>query len=332
MVENLSIFSSKDFFKFVKKFVLFIIILIIADQILGFALRYLYNRTTIREIGQINHVLNQKADIFILGSSRAKYHYDPKIISKQTNKTVFNAGIEGQGMAFFYGLLCLITEKYTPEIIVLNFDPKDINYRKDALEKLSYLLPHRENNCVNSLVLQRSRFEKLKLLSASYSYNSMILSLIWCAISKKDNQDNNGYAPVYGKLPEESIANDGKKSTSVGIKDKQRSAEDKEFFEQIIDEFFALAKSKNIKIYVSLSPYWNEGKGGRSNFYLNIEDTFIKKIKTLGIPMIHLERNDYPELDDRNLYRDSYHLNIKGAEFFSKQVGIKLNELSLNGK
>jgi len=49
--------------------------------------------------GMINSVRKSEADVVILGSSRAKHHYDPDILQDVLGTSVVNAGCDGQELS-----------------------------------------------------------------------------------------------------------------------------------------------------------------------------------------------------------------------------------------
>lgn len=316
--------------KFIIKLLLFLSMLCACDYLIGYAMKYLYSRTVSGDVGTINSILRQRNEILIMGSSRAKYHYDPAVLSDAFNRRVYNAGIEGQGILCQYGLMNLIVDKYHPKAILLNIDPADLMNGSDAYDKLNVLLPHSENNAVRGIVSKRSKYEKVKLLSKIYPYNSLIISLIACQFLPQYGTTPDGYEPVNGTLTEEAVRwihSNRTKANTVDL--SQHISKGTEILDSICD----FAQKKSIKLIVGISPSWVQDiKGGKdtsskisdqNKAYAILADYFSKK----GIPVIQITQDVDSEFINYSLFNDTYHLNKKGASLFSKKVALNLKPL-----
>lgn len=58
-----------------------------------------------------------------MGSSRASHHYVPEIISEKLGMSCFNAGQDGNGIILQYGRWKMLSERYTPKLIIYDINP-----------------------------------------------------------------------------------------------------------------------------------------------------------------------------------------------------------------
>lgn len=319
--------------KFAIKFPLFILMILACDYSVGYALKYMYARTVSGDVGTVNAILRQRNEILIMGSSRAKYHYDPAVLSKAFNRGVYNAGMEGQGALCQYGLLNLIIGEYRPEAILLNVDPADLLEERGVFDKLNVLLPHSGNPAVLGIVSRRSRYEKLKLTSKIYPYNSLILSLIACQFLPLYGTTPDGYEPVHGTLTEEAVQSALSNGNSAG---PEESPEHLAAGTEILDSICDLTRKNGIKLIAGISPSWIHGVNGeatgvtsssiaaqRNKANAFLAEYFSKK----GVPVIRITQDIDGEFIDYSLFNDTYHLNEKGASLFSMKVASNLQPL-----
>src|SRR3954468_21880212 len=96
-------------------FVVFVLLTVALDQVIGAGLERAYRRTlTDERVGLINYALTQSPDVFVLGSSRAEEHVVPSILRSRLGASVFNAGIHGQDFLYAIMLLDLWTPSHRP--------------------------------------------------------------------------------------------------------------------------------------------------------------------------------------------------------------------------
>src|SRR3954471_18389217 len=74
----------------------FILLVVALDAGIGLALDGLYRRTLTGERGGLtNQALSKDADVLVLGSSRAQYHFMPSVLHRRLGVRAFNAGLKG---------------------------------------------------------------------------------------------------------------------------------------------------------------------------------------------------------------------------------------------
>ncbi len=86
------------------------------------------------------------ADIIILGSSRARTHFNPHIIEHKTGKNCYNLGIEGGKTTMQYAKWqSFIKHNKAPKILVLNVDLWSLGARQNLFKKEQFL-PYLEHD------------------------------------------------------------------------------------------------------------------------------------------------------------------------------------------
>ena len=139
------------------KYSLFLVILIIMDQCIGTAISY-FSREQIRD-NRIGLLIDGKikADICIVGSSRALNNYNPAIIGDSLKMSCYNLGLSGSNVLYHEAVIDLLMESpHKPSVIIYSvddhatfFEVTNMVFRKDAL------FPYVHNDKVNEIVCKQ---------------------------------------------------------------------------------------------------------------------------------------------------------------------------------
>jgi hypothetical protein len=295
---------NSDLKRFFKKFVLLLVILVALDFIIGKTLKFLFFK---EKLNSITYVMNTTtADFLVFGSSRASRHYVPAVFEKKFNTTFYNCGRDASKMIYNLAAMSAVLERYRPKQIVLELDPDEFGNSEE--NSLSMLLPYRDNTAVANFIKYNSRFERFKLLSQIYPYNSMIGDIIMGNLSSHkagfgidvegylkfdDIMDNQPVKPFkYEKLIQQRV--------------------------DILDAFLNQLHRQGIKITVVISPIYFTF--APHNQVVAIMDSFCKKYS--NVSFINYE-ND-PRFFYNTLFHDDLHMNDTGAHKFSEDLADKL--------
>lgn len=247
-------------------------------------------------------LFKKKADVLILGSSRARHTYQPKMITDSTGLTAYNAGIDGHGMNYALIVLQSFLERCKPQVVVLDacaamVTDEWLNNSIDDV-KCFYGL----NAPITNYVREHGTWQlRTKLLSNLYRLNS---TPIWMAKAHTlHSHDCDGYDPQYGNLTDTTIINLSNFETNeIQVK----------CFEKIIET----CNKNNIKLIVYIAPS------------LEVTAKFQKWMKEF------CEKRDVNLKDygcdkfffsNRHLYfNDSDHLNDLGAQ---KMTNISIDDI-----
>jgi len=287
----------------------FILLVIACDFTAGKVLDYVYFHTTSGKYNKLNYVIRKsKEDILVFGNSHAECHYIPSIIKDSLHESCFNAGFRNQDILFTYAIHETILDRFSPKLIIFNIDKEMLYANKEAYEnqkgKLSELLPFcNKEQGIRSVIEDRSIFEKFKLQSGIYPFNSSVVYLIKYLLSHSDNYKD-GYYPIFGKL---NPASETKKDLSGAKAVEHLNRELVGKMLEIFDHFHA----HNTRIVAVISPTFRK--------YWLINDSVASIFSRQGIPLLNYSR-DQRFHNNASYFSDDHHLNNEGAKLFSAIV------------
>ncbi|MDR2056694.1 MAG: DUF1574 domain-containing protein [Dysgonamonadaceae bacterium] len=293
------------------KFFGFLIFLFILDFGIGKILNYYYFKQKYGEYAVLTKTIenptNQRIEILIMGSSRARRHYHPGIISATLGKSCYNAGYDAQSILFHKALLDIIEEKYKPEIIVLDVNMNELDNEEISYDQLSVLLPYasRYPKLWNTLLL-KSPFERIKAISRIYPYNSLLDKIVKGNIIYQES-DINGFMPFYGMYGNDLVE---RTFPEIDLDPNKVSA---------FNAFLAICREKNIQLYIVYSPEYVKSLNTSSSM-----NYIIETCQKQGIEYISYQNNE--SYLKNELFREYLHLNNVGAEKFSLEIASKIKE------
>jgi len=296
---------------------IFIIVLFCFDRVVGGLLEYgFYKQPTGPNYQIIQSITTNRSDIVVLGSSRAQHHYNPEIFTKKIGLSFTNSGVNG-GYGIYLPAFQIeqMTNNYFPKVIFVEINPNALGYWKGNYDRLSVLMPFvdRYPDVFNYLVL-KDDFLKLKLLSKSYRYNSLIYNeLIYNLLSNKFKHVKS-FIPIKKSLsPLDSVAN------VDGIKNYNTNATDLNM-QIIFEKLIKVIQNKNIKLIFVNSPIYNNKA---VNYYSFAGKKAIQTMNDNNIRFWDYS-NDSTFLNKYYLFGDRLHLNQKGADIFSNILAERL--------
>ena len=301
--------KQKELPSLVFKTMVFLFILFILDFVVGNILADLYLKQKPGDIYRVNYCIDStKEDILIFGASRANHHYVPEIFKKRMNLSCYNTGSDGQIILYNYAILKTVLQRYSPKIVILDISRDEFEVERQSYDRLSALIPYYKTHPeIQTLIDLRSPYEKYKMISQIYPYNSLIFRLFMGAIEshkeRKNIHEENGYIPL-----NENCFTHLVQDTSYGSPNLDSNK---------INGFKAFikdCKNSNVQLYVVFSPllitYPHEDPS--TNLVIRI-------CKEDNIPVFSF-------INDSLFYNSAFfagngtHLNDKGAKFFTNQV------------
>jgi hypothetical protein len=288
------------------RFLIFLLLVAILDLICGKALQFLYYKQKSGYDFRASYAIDStNAPGLIFGSSRANHHYVTNMLADSFGMAFYNVGRDGQSILYDYAILEAILKRYTPKLILLDYQDEELFYFTDSYARLSSLLPYAKTHPeINHTVQMRSGFEKLKMISKVYPYNSLFFSMLGgiSSGSKGRVEEVNGYLPL--DHPFHSLNADQNKFLSTKEPDSNKI--------KTFDAFINLCKQKGIELYTVMSPYYNP---------VNVKYTepIDELIRDAGVP--HFDYSRFPGLvGHMEYFSDEKHLNRKGSEIFSRDL------------
>lgn len=274
------------------------------------------------QTGKVSLLMNHSIDpqVMIFGASNGETGIDPQVIQKQTGKTVFNLSLDGTSVKQFGDLVKEFNDySKNAEIVVFALGP--FAFEKVALpSSLNRYYAWIDNHHLrrNLLLHEVSEFRKLKcvpfygfVLYDSDFYKSSIDG--WSRIvnhpvlsSAKDHQ---GWEPMNIEW--------GKNNSLASIETTALDVDS-----SVVGAYASLVRElnkKGRKVVFVLMPCQQEAM----NHFINYGQ-FRKTVKDLSVGSNHCIdlSTDSLSLDKKYFYNYT-HLNVEGAEAFSKVLGNK---------
>lgn len=290
--------------KLIFKVVAFVLIIIVADFCVGFLLDTLRQQARGGYTARLNHIHNTLSDsVIIMGSSRANHHYNPEILQSfhPRKVTVYNAGMDGNGILLAYMFLNDMLERFTPQMVVYDVMP-DFDYlKKGSNDKyLGWERPYYgASRPTDSLFAEISMVEPLKMMSKTYRNNSKLPQYLNDVV-KRGGIGVKGYLPMEGSVVE---------GETFAYKDMEIDSLKLSYMEK----FILKCKQNGIKLAMCVSP----------SFATDGTD-ILKPVRQLcekyEVPLYdHLTDGRFAGRGE--YFADGAHLNSKGADKYSKIIG-----------
>lgn len=307
MPVNLFMYHFNEMRRIIIKLIIFLIAIIISDRALGIIFDSLYKNAkggyTERNYS-IMH--NTTEDILVFGSSRATHHYIPSIISDITGLSCRNCGIDGMGIILEYGQLQIISEHYIPQIIIIDINASFCIEQNDNTKYLSYLRPESHDKVIAGILEDIDSTEKYKCISKMYVYNSQILKLLADNYAPTTLSNDNGYIPINGIIQDFPTQFNNHQEFNV-------DSTKLKYIEKTITKF----KNQARLIFV-ISPVIAATQTP------SIYTPLYSLCKKYNITLLDYSAS-YFSLK-REYWKDSAHLNDKGAKAFTKQFAFDLKK------
>ena len=284
--------------KFIFRIILILSAIIIIDSLFGILCKNLTNNSIGGDTAKFRYISKECNDkILIMGSSRCSHHYIPSIITDSLNASCYNCGVDGNGIITMYGLLNVIFEHNTPDIIVYDITHSFDLQKNDNLKYLGRLKQFYHNKEVKAVFGKIDKKETYKMYSSMYQYNSRLLQLVADNISPKQ-ENHKGYKPLSGCMDYEP-KNDYKAIEYDPVK--------LDFIEQ-----FILECNNKSQLVFTISPY-----------YFPSDDKIYEPVRELcskyDIPLLEHHNNEL-FVKQKKYFKDSVHLNHEGAQEYTRII------------
>lgn len=243
-----------NYFKFFYKSLALLAVLIAGDRLLGRLLeKYYYTQSSGIEYRTTYSIDSTREDVLIFGSSRANHHYHANVLMDSTHFSYFNTGVEGMDIMYSEAVLRCVLKRYKPKLVVLDVNRMEFISSQESYDHLSSLAPYYKRHPeIQDIVLRRTRFEKLKFLSAIYPYNSMMLSI---AIGNMEFNKKRRFH-IKGYVPNET--GDSVRLSQVLAVQKPYLDKDYEmdpYKISMFEQFIRTCKDSSVNLVVVTSPY-----------------------------------------------------------------------------
>ena len=265
------------------------------------------------------------ADLLVMGSSRAEFHISPKILDSTLSLNSYNLGLSAWHFDMQYARFRIyLQHNCKPKYIIQNVDIYGFSKRLDVVDSPQFL-PYIQDTILQKTILghkgefdfyQRNipllKYKSQQGIALEGFFNFIGFANFYDTTSKYKGYKANNYT----------WNNDFetfKKRFPNGAKYKF----DKEVKRQF-NEFLAFCKRENIKVFLVYAPEYYEVQPyyKNKNELINLCNESVKKY---GCHFLDYSKNRL--CYDRNYFYNSQHLNKRGAELFSLDLGNKIKML-----
>lgn len=290
--------------RFIIRTGVFLILILIVDQVAGYGLQFVSDHIKIGGTGRDNYICNEAADeVLIFGSSRAESHYNAQLLSDSLGVSCYNCGESGCGILLNYGRLLMLLERNKPNLVIYDIMP-DFDYlkREDNHKYLYRLKPHYDREGVSDIFENVDKTEKYKMISGMYRFNSSFFQNILVYLTGKATDTGiKGFRPMKGELDPMKINSRGLDYTNVSCDTLKLL-----YLERFIN------KLEGTKLIFIVSPLWY---GQDSSVLDPVKEICSRK----GILFIDYS-NDKKYVHNDRLFKNGQHLNSYGADIFSREI------------
>ncbi len=302
--------------KFLIRLFLLFITVIVFDFIIGSLLGLFYFKQNSGFLYRTTYAIEKTTqDVIIFGSSTATHDYHPGIFEERLNLSYYNVGRDGNTILYDYAILKSILKRYTPKIVILDFDINEFRKTLESYDRLSPLLPYYKTHPeIHSIVELKSPYEKYKLLSKIYPYNSLIFSMIggnmeYFNVEYFNNRQRNRDMNTNGYFPLTSVWKEPKRKEPNSINYELDSNKIKMY-----EGFIKDCIGSKTELYIVCSPIFI--KRGYVSPSIDLGEEIAKKYNVSFLDY----SKDSTLLNTPKLFADMVHLNNDGAKAFSDKL------------
>lgn len=286
--------------KFLTRITIFFAAVVVIDFCFGLCMEYLNVHAKSGGVAKRNYISKEcNEDILLFGSSRMSHHCVPQIVEDSLGMTCYNCGEDGNGIILAYGYLQMILERYTPKMIIYDFEYVDL-FQDDNMKHVALLKPYCRNPKVMEIISSVSSKERWKLKSNLYRYNSLVIRIVGASIRNGSN-NNKGYVPLKKSMNYEPKLRVYSEFAVDTVKLK------------MLQSFIQECQNHDIKLVFTLSPrYMGETYGVK---YPEIREI----CKQYGIPLY--DYYGYTDISDvKECFADQTHMTYRGAEPYTRAL------------
>lgn len=271
--------------------------------------------------GKLNELLlnHNDFDIIFLGSSRVNWTINPKIIDSIAHVNSFNFGLDGAYVVEDgINLRAYLKVHPKPRLLVINIDPKIFNTTNEIKTPSRYL-PYIQHPEIYDTLKEYSVWpvvaKYMPFVGVSF-YTDGILNQSLQAFIQPDRKMENYYK---GFSPLKQVWEKAADESAEGLLKLEYTPKGMHIFNDFLKEI----KQNNIPLQLIYSPQFSfpQYQSSHENF-MRILDSISGKYDFKII--------DYSKMElckDKKYFFDATHLNVTGANVFSKKLGADLDSI-----
>jgi len=311
--------------EFLIKIFIFSATLVIAAFAIDYCVANGLKKTEQEDIKTWNDIFASRinSDVIIVGSSRAKRHYDTKILDDSLNVNSYNLGINGYPFSMS-DVQFRIYEKYNkiPKLIIINTDRSFLGRRNEAFNRYQFL-PYLNEPLLRKELINIDGFSKSDFYINGLKYYGEYPA-IFLGLSE--------FFKMYHIPPETEKGYKGENLKWNGDGFKKALLGDSIVANinleivQLFDKFLNHCINNNIKVVMVYSPEYYKVTEFTKNFgeLMNIYHSFSEKY---NIPLLDYSTDTL--CYDATYFYNAMHLNKKGADIFSTKLAHDIDSLEI---
>lgn len=305
------------------KSAILLVVLLVADRLIGTWLEHLFYKQTHGDDYTTLYALNDtKDDVLIFGTSRASHHYNASIINEMTGLSCFNAGRDEMEIPYTNAVLEVVTQRYTPKVVILDIGPMELGGDKELLyERIGTVLTPYVTKYpdLESTIGKAGEMELFKIKASKiYRYNSKLGSAIQNAYTNLGHHSVMGYEPLY-KTIDTTVY---KKSIWENLGQNEELSND---YVATLEHIISFTKQHNIQLVLVISPFYFHTDFSTNNSYRKIHE-----IAEAHPDVTLLDFSNNTEFTGQPmLFNDDVHLNDSGAAVYTRKVVELLSEQNM---
>lgn len=305
--------DKKSISVFCMKIVLLFSILCVVDRMVGFAFVSMKNAGLNRNpenmwLKTAYTIEKVKTDVVIIGSSKATHNYIADSLSESIHATVYNCGQDGCFFLYQNCILNMILDRYHPKTILWDIQPSSFTKSNvaDEYQNIRYLTPYYHDSkwaywYINSEAMKM----KVRMMSYMYGYNSKLLNYMFPLLTHAS-------ATQHGYIP---LPSDGRCYPTMIHEPESVSGKVSQSYLAILNQTLKRCKKDNVNVQLYISPDYSV----KNNLTRQAENSIVDIAKENNVCCF--DYHSAPVFTrDSTLFKDSGHLNEKGAQVFTKMV------------
>ncbi len=305
--------KNKGLFAFCMRVILLLIILFGIDRLVGAAFYEMKNLGLDRNPKNMwlktpYTVEKVAADVVVIGSSKASHHYIPDILSRRLGMTVYNCGQDGCFFLYQNCIVNMLLDRYSPKMILWDIQPASFtkNNLAEEYQNIRYLTPYyRCSSWAKSYIDSESGKMRLRMMSEMYGYNSKLQSYV-APLFMNGSTTKEGYVP---------LPTTGYNYPTISHEKPKTGGKQLKAYLRLLDETLKRCRNAGVDIRLYISPAYSV----KSALTQRAENEIIRIAANN-----HVHCSDYHStsafMGDSTLFKDSGHMNDKGARVYTEQV------------
>lgn len=277
----------------------FLMAYLVVDRIVG---AFLFSSFT--KSKDFRKIIECRADVVILGSSRAIHHYVPSVISDSLSMSCYNLGHDGKNIYYQYAVFYLLMLHHHPRTVILDCYSIDVEESPSFVYNwgaLTDFYPYYGRDDTLDLMIGKMGLKHTARINISHTYRHNTRFMDYYT---KVDANNCGYEPVFGRI--KILEPKPEKNISPNI-----DSEKIEYLRRLID----ICHRNEIAVVVSVSPRFSQEV--ESEMQIAEKYKVVKELcDNTNTPFMYYEF-DSLYLKHSEWFKDVAHLNNEGAHVFS---------------